>query len=244
MLCVIPLNALGQRHRPADLGLGPDGVVDAPPTAAPAARPAPTAPWTLWRAMQTVRFWVIFILGGCLGWLSNITSVHQIAHILDSAFPSLLAASIVGVVSLLRAVSSAIGGGLSDRLGREAVFSIGTLLCTVGLLCLAGLQPGASIWLLYGYALAFGLGYGVYGSVYAAATADLFFGPHLGAILGALELAWGLGGFAGAWFGGRWYDAWGSYHGAFGVSLAVNALGWLAMWAVAPRRSRPCRAAA
>jgi MFS family permease len=238
ILCLIPLNALGQRHRPADLGLYPDGVADPPAATLPQACSAQVAPWTLWRAMGTGRFWLIFVLGVCLGWLSNITSVHQIAHIISSDYPSMLAASIVGLVSLLRAVSSAIGGGLSDRLGREAVFSIGTLLCTMGLLCLVFLRPSSPSWLLYGYALAFGLGYGVYGTVYAAATADLFFGPSLGTILGALELGWGLGGFAGAWFGGFWHDHWGSYHGAFGLSVGVNLLGWLALWLAAPRRRR------
>lgn len=236
MVCLIPLNALGQRHRPADLGLHPDGVDDHSHSTPTPSHPAEMLPWTLWRAIGTARFWLIFILGVCLGWLSNITGVHQIAHIISSDYPSMLAASMVGIVSLLRAVSSALGGALSDRLGREGVFSIGTLCCTAGLLCLVLLQPTAPMWLLYGYALGFGLGYGVYGSVYAAATADLFFGPHLGTILGALELGWGLGGFAGAWFGGYWHDHWGSYHGAFLLSMGVNLLGWLALWLAAPRR--------
>jgi MFS family permease len=236
MTCLIPLNALGQRHRPADMDLYPDGRPD-PPTVSHVFTPsAPTMPWTLWRAMGTARFWLIFILGGCLGWLSNITSVHQIAHMIGNGFPSMLAASIVGLLSLWRAASSAMGGGLSDRLGRETVFTMGTVACTVGLVCLVFLDQSTPIWLIYGYALAFGLGYGVYGSVYAAATADLFFGPYLGTILGALELGWGLGGFGGAWFGGYWYDRWGSYHGAFAVSVGINLLGCATLWLAAPRR--------
>jgi len=186
--------------------------------------------------MGTTRFWLIFVLGGCLGWVSNITSVHQIAHMVGHDFPGLLAASIVGLVSLFRATSSALGGGLSDAWGRETVFTLGTVACIAGLACLARLDHTVPVWLLYGYALAFGLGYGVYGSVYAAATADLFFGPHLGAILGALELGWGLGGFSGAWFGGYWYDRWGSYHGAFVVSMGVNLLACVTLWLAAPRR--------
>jgi MFS family permease len=239
MSVLVPLNALGQRHRPADLGLHPDGVADRPASTPVLQRRAEMMPWTLWRAMGTMRFWLIFLLGACLGWLSNITGVHQIAHIISSGYASMLVASMVGIVSLLRAVSSALGGGLSDRLGRERVFSMGTVLCTAGLLCLVLLRPSASPWLLYGYAVAYGLGYGVYGSVYAAATADLFFGPHLGTILGALELGWGLGGFTGAWFGGYWHDRWRSYHGAFLLSLGVNVLGWGALWLAAPRRWRP-----
>jgi MFS family permease len=236
MLCLIPLNAIGQRQRPADRQRHPDRVADLPIATSLPPRTTNMAPWTLWRAIGTLHFWLIFMLGICLGWLTNITNVHQIAHITSSDHPSMLAASIVGLVSLLRAVSSALGGGLSDRFGRQAAFTIGTVLCTGGLLCLVLLQPSAPVWLLYSYALGFGLGYGVYGSVYAAVTADLFFGPHLGTILGALELGWGIGGFAGAWFGGYWYDRWGSYHGAFALSIGVNLLGWIALWWAAPRQ--------
>jgi MFS family permease len=242
MGCLVPLNALGQRHRPADMGLSPDGVPAPLPPISVASRASLAPPWTLWRAMGTPRFWLLFLLVCCLGWLSNITSVHQIAHLLDNGLPSMLAASIVGIMSLLRA-SSVLWGGLSDRLGREAVFTVGTLLCMIGLTCLALLREPASSWLPYGYALAYGLGYGAYGTVYASATADLFYGPHLGTILGALELGWGLGGFVGSWFGGYWYDRWGSYRGAFALTLGVSLLGCLAMWLAAPRQlQRPSRA--
>jgi MFS family permease len=230
------LNAIWQYHRPADLGLHPDGG-GTPPTRVHAPVPlSSTAPWTLWLAIGTRRFWLLFVLVCCLGWSSNITSVHQIAHMLNSGFPSMMAASIVGLLSLLRAVSSTASGGLSDRFGREVIFSLGTLLCCIGLTLLVLLRQPTSIWLLYGYALAFGLGNGVFAAAYAAATADLFFGPYLGTILGLLELGWGLGGFAGSWFGGYWYDRWGSYHGVFALTVGITLLGCGAMWLAAPRR--------
>jgi MFS family permease len=236
--CLVPLNALGQRHKPSDIGMDPDGFA-VPPTKTPLQPSASAAaPWTLWRAIATTRFWILFALVCCLGWLSNMASVHQIAHMISNGFPSMLAASIVGLLSLLRAASSTLCGGLSDRFGRETIFSIGTLLCCIGLSLLVLLRPSASVWLLYGYALAFGLGNGVFASVYAAATADLFFGPSLGTIFGVLELGWGLGGFAGSWFGGYWYDRWGSYHGVLAMTIGVSLLSCLAMWLAAPRRLR------
>jgi MFS family permease len=186
--------------------------------------------------MGTKPFWLLFVLVCGLGWLSNITSVHQIAHMISVGFPSLLAASIVGLLSLVRAASSTVCGGLSDRFGREVIFSLGTLLCGIGLTLLVLLRAPAPVWLLYGYALTYGVGNGVFASVYAAATADLFFGPHLGTILGVLELGWGLGGFAGSWFGGYWYDRWGSYHGVFALTIGVGLLSCVAMWLAAPRR--------
>jgi MFS family permease len=241
MACLVPLNAIWQCHKPADLGLHPDGAT-APPTRVYSSAAASSAvPWTLWRAVGTRHFWLLFVLVCCLGWSSNIISVHQIAHMISNGVPSLLAASIIGMLSLLRAASSTIGGGLSDRFGREVIFTLGTLLCCLGLTSLALLHPPASVWLLYGYALTFGMGNGVFASAYAGATADLFFGPYLGTILGLLELGWGLGGFAGSWVGGYWYDRWDSYHGVFALTIGVSLFGCVAMWLAAPRRLKQGR---
>jgi MFS family permease len=238
MVCLVPLNAIWQYHKPADLGLHPDGLAAPTTRLHPPSSGLSVAPWTLWRAMGTRRFWWLFVLVCGLGWSSNITSVHQIAHIISSGFPSLLAASVVGMLSLFRAASSTVCGGLSDRFGREVIFSLGTLLCCLGLSLLVLLGEPAPSWLLYGYALTYGLGNGVFASVYAAATADLFLGPSLGTILGVLELGWGLGGFAGSWFGGYWYDWRGSYHGVFALTIGVALLSCVAMWLAAPRRLR------
>jgi MFS family permease len=241
MVCLVPLNAIWQYHKPADLGLYPDGATAPPARVHSSAAASAAVHWTLRRAMGTRRFWLLFVLVCCLGWSSNIISVHQIAHMISNGVPSLLAASIIGLLSLLRAASSSIGGGLSDRFGREAIFTLGTLLSCLGLILLALLHPPASVWLLYGYALTFGVGNGVFASAYAGATADLFFGPYLGTILGLLELGWGLGGFAGSWFGGYWYDRWASYHGVFTLTIGVSVLGCVAMWLAAPRRVKQDR---
>jgi MFS family permease len=236
MACLVPLNALWQYHKPADLGLYPDGVTAPPTRVYPSVVASSAVHWTLWRAMSTRRFWLLFVVVCCLGWSSNIISVHQIAHMISNGVPSLLAASIIGLLSLLRAASSTIGGGLSDRYGRETIFTVGTLLCCLGLTLIARVHRPAPVWLLYGYALTFGAGNGVFASAYAGATADLFLGPSLGTILGLLELGWGLGGFAGSWFGGYWYDRWGSYHGVFVLTVGISSLGCIAMWLAAPRR--------
>jgi MFS family permease len=235
---LIPLNALWQRHHPADLGLYPDGA-PAPLLAVTAQAVAPaTASWTLRRAISTRRFWYLFVMATSVGWLSNIINVHQIAHMVSNGSPSLFAAEVVAMMGLMRAAGSTIWGSLADRFGREGIYTAGICLCLIGLACLASLSPAAPGWLLYGYAVAYGLGFAVHGAVESTATADIFHGPHLGAILGVLELGWGLGGFLGSWFGGYWYDHWGSYHGAFVLTMGVDLLGCLTLWLAAPRHSR------
>ena len=237
ILVLVPLNALWQRHRPQDMGLHPDGAAQG----SPVAEPHTSASWGISHLLDTLRsprFWFLFVSVGSIGWLSNITTVHQLAHMVDSGFAELLAASMIGLTGLLRAVSSTFWGTLSDRFGREPAFIMGTLLCMAGVGCLSVLQPPASLWLLYGFVLMFGLGHGVHGSVQAAATADLFPARHLGTILGLLELGWGVGGFGGTWLGGYWYDHHGGYHGAFTLTVLISAIGCLGLWLAAPRRYR------
>ena len=147
-----------------------------------------------------------------VGWLSNIVSVHLISHLTDNGFSSLLAASMIGLKSLLRAGSGTVWGGLSDRFGREWIYTFGSTLSIVGLTSLALLHPLSPLGTLYASILILGVGYGVHGSLEASSVADRFQGPFLGTILGALELGWGLGGFLGSWGGGFWYDTWRSYH--------------------------------
>ena len=237
ILILAPLNALWQRHRPQDIGLHPEGDVADPPHTETPARASLGISHML-DALRTARFWYLFLSVCSIGWLSNITTVHQLAHMVDSGFADLLAAWVIGATGLLRAFSSTLWGSLSDRFGREPIFTIGTVLCMAGIGCLAVLQAPGALGLLYGYAIGFGIGYGVHGSVQAAATADLFPARHLGVILGALELGWGMGGFGGAWLGGYWYDHHGGYHGAFVLTVLICALGCLGLWLAAPRRNR------
>src|SRR5919108_1357928 len=115
---LMPLNALWQCHHPADLGLYPDGAPAPPLTVAAQASAPSTTSWTLRHAMTTRRFWYLFVMVTGIGWFSNITNVHQIAHMIGNGFPSLVAAEIVAAMSLMRAAGSTIWGSLADRFGR------------------------------------------------------------------------------------------------------------------------------
>lgn len=239
IVCLAPMNALWQRHHPADLGLYPDGLPpDIAASDASELEMPSTAPLTLGDALRSQPFWFLFIMAAGVGWLSNIVSVHLIAHLTDNGFSSLLAASMVGLMGLLRAGSGTVWGGLSDRFGRESMYTIGSALSLTGFTGLAMLHPQSALWMLYASILVLGLGFGVHGAVEASSIADLFHGPHLGTILGAVELGWGIGGFLGSWGGGFWYDTWGRYHGVFIVTIGVSAVGCTALWLAAPRRAK------
>jgi MFS family permease len=90
----------------------------------------------------------------------------------------------------------------------------------VGILALLGMHDASMPWLLYLYAVCYGLGQGSRALVLSAISADIFHGKHFGAIFGYFTFSIGLGGAVGAWLGGFLFDITRSYAVSFWASLA------------------------
>ena len=239
-----PLNLM-LRRRPEDLGLRPDGDA-APAAGAPARAPLrvvdpawAAVDWTLARAMRTARFWWVGLglFCGLYAWYA--VQVHQTQVLRDAGFSAAEAAWALGAVSLFGIPGQVALGHLSDRVGREIVWTLGSLgfvLTYVALLLLGtqGPQPA----LLYVIVVAQGLlGYGVT-PVFGAIPAEIFQGRHFGKIFGVLMLGGFAGGALGPWVMGALHDATGSYGPAFATGIGASLLGCLAVWKAAPRKVR------
>ena len=220
-----PLNLL-VRHRPEDLGLLPDGDA-APSGAAVGARPANVVD-AAWVAAG--------YLFGLYAWYA--VQVHQTKYLVEIGFSPGQAAWALGFVSLT-GIPGQIGlGHLSDRIGREWVWTVGTTgfaICYGALLLLRESPTPALLWLMV---IAQGmLGYGLT-SVVGAIPAEIFQGRHFGTILGTLMLAAIGGGAAGPWVSGALYDRTGSYTLAWWIAIACCVVSAIAIWLAAPRRVR------
>jgi sugar phosphate permease len=238
-----PINLL-LRRRPEDMGLAPDGdasVTGSPGTVPPAnvVDPAWVAvDWTLGRAVRTARFWWIAVgyFAGLFCWYA--VQVHQTKYLIEIGFGPSDAAWALGFVSLV-GIPGQIGlGHLSDRIGREWVWTVGSLgfaLCYLALLLLAHAPTPALVYLMV--ASQGLLGYGVT-SVVGAIPAEIFQGRHYGAIFGTLMLASILGGATGPWLTGALHDATGEYTLAFSLAIGFSVLSAVAIWLAAPRRVR------
>jgi MFS family permease len=242
VLLLVPLNLL-LRRRPQDLGLEPDG--DRGATAG--ARPRPSnvvdpawaaVDWTLGRAARTARFWWIALgyFCGLFAWYA--VQVHQTKYLIEIGFSPTDAAWALGFVSLA-GIPGQIGlGWLSDRIGREWVWTAGALgfaICYGALLLLAATP---TMPLLYLMVIAQGLlGYGVT-SVFGAIPAEIFQGRHYGSIFGTLTLSSVGGGAAGPWLTGILYDRTGSYELAFWIAIACCVISAAAIWLASPRKVR------
>ncbi|HEX7785824.1 MAG TPA: MFS transporter [Methylomirabilota bacterium] len=242
LLLLVPLNLL-LRRRPQDLGLEPDG--DRAVAGAAATRPSnvvdaawTAVDWTLARATRTARFWWIasgYFLG-LFAWYA--VQVHQTKYLIEIGFAPHDAAWALGFVSLAGIPGQIALGWLSDRIGREWVWTVGSLgfaICYATLLLLA-VSP--TMPLLYLMVIAQGmLGYGLT-SVVGAIPAEIFQGRHYGSIFGTLMLSSIAGGAVGPWLTGVLYDRTGSYTLPFWIAIGCCVASAVTIWLAAPRKVR------
>jgi MFS family permease len=240
---VLPLSFLIWKS-PHMLGLVPDGeranaTQGAARRATAVVDPAWVAtPWTLARAMRTRRFWwlVVGYFCGLYAWYA--VQVHQTKYLLEVGYSPSAAAWALAVVSIA-GVPGQIGfGALADRIGREWVWTAGSIGFGICYAALLGLEGGPVTPLLIIMVLAQGvMGYALT-SVLAPVVADIFEGPHYGAIFGAISVAIMAGSAAGPYVTGALYDATGSYRAAFLLAIGASGLSAIAVWCAAPRRVR------
>ena len=245
LVTVLPPNILLQRRRPEDLGLAPDG--EKIPESSHQTRPHAdnvvdhdwaSVDWTLARAMKTARFWWFFLASICCLYAWYAVQVHQTKYLGEIGFPPDVAAYALGLVGLTGSVGQIALGHLSDRIGREVVWTIsisGFVACYAILLIMHD-HPTPT--LLYCMIATQGLlGYGM-SSVYSSIPLELFQGRHYGAIAGMLSVASSLGAGLGPWVTGVIYDRTGSYAFAFWLGIAASLVSIVCVWFAAPRKVR------
>jgi MFS family permease len=243
LLAVAPPNLL-VRKKPGDIGLLPDGA-PAAPTATGKQKPSnvvdpdwAAAEWTLKRASRTARFWWIVMGYFCalVAWYA--VQVHQTKYLTEIGYGPLIAAWALGAVSVIGIPGQIILGGLSDRVGREQIWTAGCAGFAVCYAVLIAMENAASTVLLYVMVFAQGFfGYALT-SVMGPIVAEIFEGPHFGSIFGTITVALIGGGAAGPWLAGVIHDATGSYRLAFVLIIGCCGVSAAAIWIAAPRKVR------
>lgn len=244
-IVTIPL-ALLLRTRPQDMQLNPDGStesyqeVPAGPTGEDSLivdREWATTDWTLPKALKTYRFWALFSIMFCLATSFTILFTHQVAHMVDIGFTPAFGASML-VVFAIAAMCGRLGGFVSDKIGREITYTMGTIGVITGILMLTLAKGTSDAWMVYLFAIFYGLFAGSNAPTYAATAADLFHGKHFGSILGSADLGFGIGATLGPWFGGFIFDVTGSYLPAFTTAMVALVIACISIWVASPGKVR------
>jgi MFS family permease len=241
LVLLAPPNLL-LRREPKDIGLVPDGIETTNPGSVPRHNVVDSRwaaiDWTLARALGTARFWWIALSYFCGTFVWYAVQVHQTKYLIEIGVSPSAAAWALGAVSLVAVPGQIALGHLSDRIGREWVWTIGNggfILCCVALILLRGSPLPL---LLYLMVIAQGLlGYGLT-SVMGAIPAEIFEGRNYGSIFGSVMLAAILGGAAGLWVTGVMYDRLGTYLPAFSLSIVLSLVSAIVIWLAALRKVR------
>ena len=227
------LLALLYRNPPADKGHSASGAAA---TLAGSARSSGEI-WTLRRALRSIKLWAAFTMTalGVIGY--QIMATHQVAHAVDRGFGPATVVWLFAFGAGCMMAGNLLGGWLSDQFGRGWIFALGSIVAIVGIGCLTLLRSPDDWPLLLLYT-ASGFGFGMRIAQLSAIPADVFSGPHLGAILGVVQAGGGLGGAIGPFLGGWLFDATGSYRLAFAAAAIAVAGSAAAAWVAAPRKAQ------
>ncbi len=190
----------------------PDAPSDSPTSAATATANGGASPsLTLKQSLQTRTFWLI-MAGGLLSYFSmRLVTIHLVTYLVDRGMPRLTAATVAGNAGLVVALSFIFLGSLSDRIGREYTFAIGSLAQICAFALLIAMPGDASLLMLALYVVLWGVGEGSRSGLLIAIANDRFSGPAIGTINGALIALFAVGAAFGSWSGGAVYDWSGSY---------------------------------
>jgi len=242
ILMIIPAQFL--RHSPEEMGLFPDG--ENAPEDGPDTQVADRAvidqewvktDWTLGKGLKQFRFWMLFLTLFAIGIGYGIVLTHHVAFMVDIGFTAMFASLILLLYGIF-CMAGRLSGFLSDILGREATYALGCGGVILGFLMLLLARDTSDGWALCIYGICFGFFSGIVSPTFAASAADIFMGKHFGAILGFLNLGYGLGNSLGAWFGGHDFDVSGSYTIAFITAMAMLATAGSFLWLSSPRKIR------
>jgi len=234
-------------YRPEDKGMRAYGAVEIPAAkglTGGAVNNPECRDWTPGSAMRTYQLWLL-VLSVFLYWGigTYLVLAHQVKFVEEAGYSSMFAASVFALFGIFM-VAGQLSASVSDWIGREKTITLVAILAIGSLIALISVRDTSQPWLLYLYATCFGYAAGLHSPTTFAGTADIFHGPHFGAIAGLLLTGQGLGAAIGPWLGGYIYDISGSYSSAFVLCMVCFVLTSITVWIAGPRNADRLRARA
>jgi len=186
--------------------------------------PSPVG-YDLKEAVQTVQFWLGFIILFCFGYGAMSITVHLVTHITGLGISDVSAADVLAVNGGVGIFGNFIVGGIiGDRIGNKKVFLIGFVLMVASLVWLL---PSRELWMFHLFAVILGIALGGIGTSESPLVARLFGLKNHGLIYAVFALGFTIGGALGPYITGYIHDVNGSYHYAFLACIALMVIGFV-----------------
>jgi len=168
--------------------------------------------FSLKEAIGSRQFWVLGLISFGYFFNINVVMVHIVIHATGAGISPLAAVSVLSTTAAISVAGRIIAGGVADRMGRRKTVMVGFGLTLVAFLWLLA---GSEIWMLYLFAVVFGIGGWAVNAVMSPMVAELFGMREHGVILGMVTFTGTIGGAAGPLLAGYIFDITGSYQLAF-----------------------------
>jgi len=233
LLCLLPSNGLLLRHRPEDMGMGPDGV----PLREKAVATGGLNPKGFLDTLRSRRFWFFVTFASLALFSIQVLLVHNVRFLVDRGISRDLAAYAFAWVGIVSAAFRVFWGWLSDRVGRELSYTLGAVCIALSVVFLFRVDPRV-VSFLFLFVLFFGMGWGATAPSFMAVAADLFRGKQFGAIYGFFESSMYMASVVGVWLAGYVFDVTGSYNIAFVLIILSVIISIFFLWITAPRKYR------
>ncbi|MFC2016787.1 MFS transporter [Chloroflexota bacterium] len=223
-IIIIPL-AQFMKHSPQRIGLRPygeDGTIEDTQSSA-----SIVGGLSFRQAIRTDHFWLYGLTLFCFFFAISVINVHIAPYAVDVGFSAMTAASLLSMMHGGSVIGRFSMGFISDKIGPRRALT--ACLVTVTL-ALAWLLFAQGIWMLYVFAVLFGIAYGGIATLLTLVPTELFGLGFLGIIFGAIRFFGTIGEAVGPFLAGSIFDVTGSYRLAlltcviFGVLATILSL--------------------
>lgn len=205
------------RRDPGKMGLLPDGETEVKAESLD----LQAGGFSLSQTIHARQFWMICIILLCSAFCSFTVMIHIVLHATGLGISVANAVNILVIIGGVSLAGTVIVGSIADRIGYKLAYTICLIANSVAFL---GLVVAEEAWILYPFAVIFGLGYGGARAVMSPLVAQLFGLGSLGTILGGLHFSATIGAAIGPLLAGRIFDTTNSYQPAWlicGILMVV-----------------------
>ncbi|MEJ2723300.1 MAG: MFS transporter [Deltaproteobacteria bacterium] len=218
MLFVIASGQLLRRD-PGQMGLLPDGFRH--PAAGEEEGKAESG-LSLREALYTGQFWMVCVINFLAVYCLLTVMVHIVPHATDLGIGPIRAAGVLSTIGGVSMVGRASTGFAIDRIGNKKSMT----LCFILLIaCFFWLQAAREMWMLYLFAVIYGIAHGGFFTVISPMVAELFGILSHGVLFGIVAFSGTVGGAIGPLLAGHIFDVGGSYRLVFLILAGVGVAG-------------------
>jgi len=174
------------------------------------------------------------LLSRATGTISHqMTNLHIIAFFIYAGYGELQAAGALGIAGLFGIAARPSFGILSDKIGREIIFTVAMGMSFLSILVVILFTDGGNLWALILFVALTGFSDGLNGLLLGAKAADLYRSNVLGSVMGVVDIGRGVGWAVGGVLTGLLFDKYGDYSLAYSIAATLILVSITAAWIVA-----------